>query len=73
MFPSLQQRSKLKQDLKARLCDILIQLDMSEHKYLHHPKTQPSSTDIIQPAKIPSYAVENITNLLNSIDLELTS
>jgi hypothetical protein len=48
-----------------------MQLDTLDYKYVYYPKTQLSSTDSIQPAKMPSYAVENINNLLNSIDLEL--
>jgi hypothetical protein len=70
-YPLLQQRTKLKQDLKAGLSDLLIQLDLIESKYLDYPPTQLASSDQIQPARMPSYAVENLTNLLDGIDLEL--
>ena len=62
---------QLEQDLKAELSDVLMQLDTLDREYIYYPKTQSSSRDRMQPAQIPSYAVENLTNLLNSIDLEL--
>jgi hypothetical protein len=72
LFPSSQQRSKLKQDLKASLRNILVQLETIEYKCIEDPQTQLAISERIQPVKISSYAVENITNLLNRIDLELS-
>ena len=71
LSPSLQQRRKLKQDLKAELSDILMQLAPLEYKYADYPKTQLSSSDRSERGKMPSYAAENITNLLDGIDREL--
>jgi NB-ARC domain len=73
LFPSLEQKMKLKQDLKARLSELLMQLYPLEYKYIYYPKTQLASRNRTQQAKMPSYAVENLTNLLNSIDLKLVS
>ena len=63
---------QLEQDLKAELSDILMKLDTLDSEYIYYPKTQLSSRERVRSAKIISYAVENITNLLNNIDREIT-
>ena len=68
LFPSLEQKTKLKQDLKARLSELLMQLDPLEYKYIYYPKTQSASSEKLPSGRMPSYAVENLTNLLNSIN-----
>jgi hypothetical protein len=68
----LQQKTQLEQDLKAELSDVLMQLDTLDSKGNYYLETRLASGGSTRSAKISSYAVENITNLLNSIDLELT-
>ncbi len=73
MFPSLQQKMELRQDLKAELSELLIQLDSIEYQHSYSAETQLPSRAQIQPVKMPSYALANLTNLLNTIDIELGS
>jgi hypothetical protein len=72
-YPLLQQRTKLKQDLKAGLSDLLIQLDLIESKYFDYSPTPLAISDKLPSERMPSYAVENLTNLLDGIDRELVS
>jgi hypothetical protein len=64
---------QLKQDLKAELSDLLMQLDPIESKYIYCSEIQLASSDKLPSGRMPSYAVENLTNLLAGIDLELVS
>jgi hypothetical protein len=50
-----------------------MQLYPLEYKYIYYPKPQLASSDSTQSGKMPSYAVENLTNLLDGIDLKLVS
>jgi hypothetical protein len=48
-----------------------MQLDPIESNYLDYPSTQLASRDKLPSGRMPSYAVENLTNLLDGIDFEL--
>ena len=72
LSPSLQQRADLKQNLMATLRDLLIQLDTSNDESIDRLKIQTDDRSISQISKMTNYAFENLTNLLNSLDLELT-
>lgn len=52
---------------------MLMQLDTLESEYIYYPKTQLASRDKLPSGRMPSYAVENLTNLLDGIDRELVS
>jgi DNA replication protein DnaC/DNA-binding MarR family transcriptional regulator len=73
LYPSLQQKMQTRQDLKAGLSEMLMQLGTLESEYIYYPKTQLASRDKLPSGRMPSYAVENLTNLLDGIDRELVS
>lgn len=68
LFPSSEYKAVIKQNLRSRLEDILGQLDTLKDKYTYHLESKLTRTDSRQIAKIPSYAVANLTNLLHGID-----
>ena len=71
MFPSPQQREGIKQDLKARLRDLLTQLEVSNYESIYDLKIQTDGQNMPQISRMTNYAFENLTNLLDGVDIEI--
>ena len=71
MFPSPQQREGIKQDLKARLRDLLTQLAVSNYESIYDLKIQTDGQNMPQISRMTNYAFENLTNLLDGVDIEI--
>jgi NB-ARC domain len=69
LFPSPQQREDIKQDLKARLRDLLNQLKLINYESIYHLETQTDDQNMRQISKMTNYAFENLTNLVYAIDM----
>ena len=71
LFPSPQQREGIKQDLKARLRDLLTQLEVSNYESIYDLKIQTDGQNMPQISRMTNYAFENLTNLLDGVDIEI--
>lgn len=71
MFPSPQQREGIKQDLKARLRYLLTQLEVSNYESIYDLKIQTDGQNMPQISRMTNYAFENLTNLLDGVDIEI--